>query len=335
MHSFLTEIVCCPACHGDLTWDIALRSATRLVNAVAHCTVCAAEYFVRDEIGVFLTPDLPREDLWQEVGNRMSRVLAGSPDLDRQLMGVPLEALNPADQILRGFVLEERGDFETARTVHAIAEKGLYTAAYLACRDRQFAYLVKLLNADRSDNETVFDLASGRGYLIDALLAGTQRTIVASDFSPRILKRDQAYWRFFGVYDRISLLAFDARRTPYRDGALRTLTTYVGLPNIEHPQRLLAELRRVVRGRLLAISPFYPPDDQVNLAQLTDAGQRCLQLRESALEAFTEAGWSARLENSCVALAEPTPVSQIFEGLRIDGMPVASTRLEHTVIHAQ
>jgi hypothetical protein len=38
-----------------------------------------AEYFVLVEIVVFLTPDLPREDLWQEVGNRMSRVLAGSP----------------------------------------------------------------------------------------------------------------------------------------------------------------------------------------------------------------------------------------------------------------
>ena len=54
--------------------------------------------------------------------------------------------------------------------------------------------------------------------------------------------------------------------------------------------------------------------------------------RESAMERFSSAGWEVVLENRCIAEALPTPESDLLEGARADGLPVAPTELEWCVI---
>ena len=107
-------MLACPACKGMLDWTIIQRSGDRIEMGEARCTVCAAIYPVRDGIGIFLTPDLPREDLWEEVDSQLVQHLHQHPDLERKLIGGPLEGLGPADQYFRAAVLEERGDYAGA-----------------------------------------------------------------------------------------------------------------------------------------------------------------------------------------------------------------------------
>jgi ubiquinone/menaquinone biosynthesis C-methylase UbiE len=59
------------------------------------------------------------------------------------------------------------------------------------------------------------------------------------------------------LYSQLSLLALDARRMPFQEGSVEMLTTNLGLQNIEEPDSLMRELRRVVGGRFLSISHFY------------------------------------------------------------------------------
>jgi ubiquinone/menaquinone biosynthesis C-methylase UbiE len=158
--------------------------------------------------------------------------------------------------------------------------------------------------------------------------------VIASDFSPRVLRRDRRWLEFFGLYDRVSLLAFDARRTPFKDGAISTMTTNLGLPNIDRPEILLPELRRIVSGRLLAISLFYPEDDIPNAAAIRAAGRSTMLFQRDALEAFAAAGWQAILDNICKGPTHPTPVGKVLEGVGIDGLPVADTILEWGVLVA-
>jgi len=70
MHTYLIEMLQCPACHGKLQWSISEQHEDRLEQAEARCSACAATYPIRDGIGLFLTPDLPRNDLWQQVNVR-------------------------------------------------------------------------------------------------------------------------------------------------------------------------------------------------------------------------------------------------------------------------
>jgi len=63
MREELVAMLECPVCHGELHWRIAEQRGERIETAEAVCTGCAATYPVREGIGVFLTPDLPRRDL--------------------------------------------------------------------------------------------------------------------------------------------------------------------------------------------------------------------------------------------------------------------------------
>jgi ubiquinone/menaquinone biosynthesis C-methylase UbiE len=147
-----------------------------------------------------------------------------------------------------------------------------------------------------------------------------------------VLRADRQRLQELGLYDRVSLLAFDARRTPFKDGAVGTLTTNQGLANIENPGDLLSELRRIVAGEFLAISCFYPEDDEANAEVIREVGLEALLYRRSALEHFANAGWEVAVKNACVAVARPTPASLVLDGAKIDGLPVADTTLEWCVL---
>lgn len=324
MERFLIDLLICPACRGALRWTEEVRHGERLEQGEARCRSCAAAYPVREGIGVFLTPDLPRDDLWEQAA-RLDPHLRAHPDLEQRLMGVPPDSLGAADRFLRAMVLEERGQYAGARALAASAMTDLYTPDYLACADRQIDEVVQRL-AGRS--EPVVDLASGRGTLVERLAQALSQPVVASDFSPHVLRRDRRTWTETGLHDRISLLAFDARRTPFKDGAVAVMTSNLGPANVRDAAGLWRELRRIVSGTLLAVMHVYPDHDAANGAAIRQAGLESGLLRDPLRAALSAAGWQAEFAHPCAGLARPTPASDVIEGARIDGLPVAETTLE-------
>lgn len=331
MHKYLVEMLVCPACRGELDWVLNQQDGNRIESGGARCLGCGAVYPIREGIGLFLTPDLPREDLWEDVDSHIQVYLNGHPEVERQLMDSPLEELAPADQFFRAMVLEERGRYAQAKAAKDTACEGLYTSEYLACSDNMLHRIIERLEAAEGP---VVDLASGRGYLVEEMARRLDRLIVASDFSPRVLRRDRRWLKFLGLYDRVSLLAFDARRTPFKDGAIGTLTTYLGLPNISDHGSLLGELRRIVSGSFLAISIFYPGDDGANAAAIREAGLSGILIQNLALESFASAGWQVEITSACAGKAHPTPRSVLLDGAGIDGLPVAETELHWCLLAA-
>ncbi|GAB4544220.1 MAG: hypothetical protein Kow0063_37870 [Anaerolineae bacterium] len=332
MHACLIEMLVCPVCHSDLEWEILQRKGQHIERAEARCRGCTAVYPVLEGVGLFLTPDLPRNDLWEQVDSQLARSLREHPEIERRLMETPVDELTAADLFYRALVLEERGEYEAAKAIEEKAKQGIYPAEYLACWESQCDYVIERLSG--SDGPIV-DVASGRCYLVEEMARRLERPIVATDFSPRVLRQDRRRLESFGLYDKISLLAFDARRTPFRDGAVGTLTTNVGLANVEEPGNLLKELRRIAGGEFLAISHFYPDDDEVNAMALREAGLSSLVFRHAAVEGFMAAGWDVEVANECRARAEPTPRSEVLGGAQIDAFPVRETMLEWCVLVAR
>ncbi|HTP09437.1 MAG TPA: methyltransferase domain-containing protein [Anaerolineae bacterium] len=329
MHTYLIDMLECPACHAELAWKIGERAEKRIITAKATCQACAAIYSVRDGIGLFLTPDLSRNDLWERMDSGLVRYLREHPDLERQLLEPPLEKLNPADQFFRAMVLEAHGNYQEARAVEEIAMRGLYTPEYLTCWTSQFDYVIAQL---ATTSGPIVDLASGRCYLVETLANRLQRPVVATDFSPTVLRHDRYRLEHSGVYDAVSLLAFDARHTPFKTGSVATLTTNLGLPNIEAPGALLTELRRIVDGVFLAISHFYAESDVANAPAIRAAQLDTLLYKRSALQHYRDSGWEVDVKNARIGAAQPTPHSEVLEGASIDGLPAAATDLEWCVL---
>src|SRR5215469_172674 len=111
MLAFVVDWLQCPNCWGALAWTIRERDGDRIAEAEVRCRNCGASYPVREEIGLFLTPDLPRDDLWEQAESGLSRLVRERPEIERRLLDVPLEALGPADLLFRAMVLEERDQF--------------------------------------------------------------------------------------------------------------------------------------------------------------------------------------------------------------------------------
>lgn len=329
MQEFLIDLLVCPVCHGYLTWSRIERGASGIEEADVVCSACAAGYGVRVGIGVFLTPALARNDLWEAVGG-LESWLRAHPDADRHLMGAPVATLNAADRLLRAFACEERGDFTSADAIAPAAMRDLYTEEYRACWEHESRWLLDNLAGAAGP---IVDLASGRGYLVERMARELRSQLVATDFSPRVLRRDRARLRFLGLEDRVSLLAFDARRSPFRDGAVSRMTSNLGLANIERPGTLALELRRILAGTFLSIMSFYPEDDGPNADAIRGRGGTPLLFRRPALRYLSDAGLRVEVLDARTGVARPTPRSMIT-GAPIDLLPVAETVLEWCVLAA-
>jgi uncharacterized protein YbaR (Trm112 family)/SAM-dependent methyltransferase len=331
MQDFLVDMLVCPLCHNELTWDIQRWRGDRIEVAEARCSECIATYPVMEGIGLFLTPDLARNDLWEQSDSQLMAFLRENPDIERQLMESAPNDLAPADRFFRATILDERGQFDEAKLLRGSAMAELYTKEHMACWESQVEFVMDAL----ADTESpIVDLACGHGYLLEEMAATFEVPIIATDFSPQVLRRNRRYFEHCGFYENVSLLAMDARRTPFGDGAVQMMTTNIGLPNIEHPGDLLKELRRVVADRFLAISHFFPAEDEANVSVIRQFGLETMLDRDLALQAFAEAGWDVRLENICAGLSQPTPVGVLIEGAAIDGLPVATTTQTWCVIDA-
>jgi hypothetical protein len=267
-----------------------------------------------------------------EQESRQMRYLRDHPEIEETLLRSPLDALNPADQYYRAQALEARGEFAAAKVAADRAQQGLYLAQSQADIESQFETVIAHLAG--SDGPIV-DLASGRCYLVEALLRALQRPIVATDISLPVLRRDRRYLEHWGLYDRVSLLALDARQTPFCDGAVETMTTFVGLASVREPGAILEELRRAVSGTLLSISVFCSPEDEVHAPAIRKAGLEAMLFRPAALAGFAAAGWQVEVVNARTAPIRPTPTSALMPEFRVDGFPLAETTQESCTLVAR
>lgn len=319
MLDFLLEILQCPACGGALSWGIDERSANRIHQGRATCIECEAVYPVRDDIAIFLTADLPIEDYWQQADDRLTTMLSQHEGLIDQLQ----TSTNPADQFYWGLVLQEQGRFREAETVMRQAERGLYTPGYLEGMERQLRYVV-----ERAIGPLV-DMASGRGGLVERLLRAKVQPVVATDFSPRVLRQNRRRFEVLGLYDQLSLVVCDSRKTPFKNGSVPTLTSHVGLSNVQG--EAVAEWQRISAGRLLATHFFFPPDDEINRHAARELDLETMLFEDTTRQAFVGVGWAMEVANAYPAFASPTPKSDLL-GAGIDGLPVADTELTWCVL---
>lgn len=330
MQEYLIELLCCPACQGDLIWTITETRDDHIEEGLSECGECGGVYPIREGIGVYLTTEHEREDLWQDVESNLMRLIREDPDLREDLMESSIETLNPADQFFRAMVLEEKGDFAGAETVEKIARQGLYTQEYINCWMDQIDYLVDQLDAYR---DPIIDLASGRGYLIRELAQRAVAPVVATDFSLQVMRRNRRWVEFQRLYHRVSLLVFDARQTPFKDRSVRIMTSNLGLPNIREAGKFHSELRRIVSGRFLGITHFFPEND-ANATAIDQYDLGDMLYEERLIAGLSHAGFRVELVNKCRGRARPTPAGKIVRGAQIDGLPIADVELEWCLLQA-
>ncbi len=331
MHKHYIDMLVCPLCHNELEWNIQKENEDRIINAKVSCLSCKSEYEVKDEIAVFLTNQLSRNDLWDNSESSLEKYLKENSDIYDKLMNTPEEELNGADYWYKAAYFEMKRDFLTSSRMFKHSFEKIYTRDYIDGWDSQMNFIIKNIES----NHSIIDIASGKGYLIEKLLMRTKNYVVATDFSPTILMRNKEYYKANGLYDRLSLIAFDARKTPFRDNCIVTMTSNMGLQNIEQAGEVVSELNRITQKEFMAVMFFVNKDDKIHIDLLNKYGNIAYATRDNALETFRKSGWDIKICNSFLADIKPTPKGEILEGAGIDGFPVEDTQVEFCVIKAR
>lgn len=125
-------------------------------------------------------------------------------------------------------------------------------------RVREAETLARLVRAGSSDRAA--DLASGPGTLA-LRFARRVRWIVALDLTPAILERARKSAASEGIQNLFCGLG-DARALPFADASLDVIVTSYSLHHIPRPERVIAEMARVLRrgGRAGVLDMLVPED---------------------------------------------------------------------------
>jgi SAM-dependent methyltransferase/uncharacterized protein YbaR (Trm112 family) len=315
----------CPECRAPL------KPASGDPDGSLYCRACGIPYAAKDGIVLLLPTRQHSADPWQETASGLAMHLARHPDLAKCLLGDPPDHLAPMDRYFRGLLVEESGRIAEGRDIQDQALCECYTEDWREAARRARA---RTAAAVAGQSGAVVDLVCGMGTLLDDLLALSHACLVATDVSPRVLRR--VHRRLdAGQAARVAFLAMDAHQLAFRDESFDTLTTLEGLLNIPLPPAVLAEVRRVLRGDFWAIMSFYPIEDHGNREQLRSLGLEVIGLRSNALEAFRAAELQAQAEFEAHARACPAPPGRLLKGARIHALPAVETELSLCVVHAR
>jgi len=336
MHESFIDKLICPACHGPLAWAVAEHARGSIETGEACCDGCAIAYPVHQGIGVFLPPGQRGGENWAAY---WAKAVQEDPELDRKLMQAPLETLLPADLFLRAQVLAGQGKYAQSEAMGRLANQGFRSGGSTMPTEApdenpfvgQFGFVAGLL---ASASDPVIDFASGGCAMVRHLAKRLPRTFAVSDVSVGAMEQSRGWLRYGGLEGRVSQFCFDAKRMPFRSGSVETMTTFVGFQEMRNNAAVFRETRRVVSGRLLAVSCYYSENDAGNAEAIREFGMDEMFFREPNLARFRDAGWSVEVANEQEARAYPTPKGRIHSGT-VNRFPVVRTTVRWCTIVAR
>lgn len=301
----------CPVCRGTLEMTEQLR-----------CRNCGTEFPQVNNVPCLFGPG--KEDIWASAQSGLAQILKEHPEIASALEHAGETSLNGADLSAKASMLRLQGRFREAAGLHELAMLRCYPREYIDGLQAQMDFIAESLKGYAGP---VLDIASGRGMLISSLLDKTEAALIASDLSPTVLADYQASrWQEHIDSGRLDLMAFDAMNMPFRNGSAMAATTCLGLQNIPGPEAAIRELRRVCGGKLYALCLFFPEDDETNQKAAAKLGLDGAFSLERLLELMKSCGWRITVHEGEWFRMRPTPEGQLVAGMKVDGLPAASTR---------
>ena len=116
----------------------------------------------------------------------------------------------------------------------------------------------------------VLDLGTGTVQIpIELCRRAPQARVVAVDLAYHMLSLGRRNVAQAGLADRIAVQQVDAKRMPYRDGALASVVSNSIVHHIPEPEEVLREAWRVLApGGLIFVRDLFRPPDEQTIARL-------------------------------------------------------------------
>jgi len=163
---------------------------------------------------------------------------------------------------------------------------------------------------ERENPHVILEIACGRGGFLKKFIRSRRGNgvYVATDFSPTVLRNNLRWLRANEVEEKVTLLAFDAKATPFREGSVPAMVSNLGLPNIRNDGEAAQEAFRMLVPRGFFVTNFMFTTEQTeNYAKAKELGLAQFYVRSSVDEIFRKAGFDFSLEEFYRGAVRPTP----------------------------
>lgn len=321
MHKALIPLLACPVCHGELQKQIVREDQTHIIEGEFTCVKCNQKYPVIDQIGVFIETEETIDDLWKKQEDFAARFRKEHRFRYFLLTKTLFGNIKPEHYFLKGLLLENEGILERAT-------RRIYTKDYLVGYEKTKEALREV---EVNNPPMILEIACGRGMFFKQFIRSRHGSgvYVASDFSLSVLQSDLRWLRRNGLDKQVTLLAFDAKTMPFRDGSITAIVSNVGFPNVRNGEKAVNEAFRVLSfGGVLLANFMFTSEQTENYARAKELGFDQFYVRSSTEEAFRKAGFEFDLRELYRGSVRPTPG-------RIDGLPIVPDVYAFCVLKAR
>jgi ubiquinone/menaquinone biosynthesis C-methylase UbiE/uncharacterized protein YbaR (Trm112 family) len=321
VHKMLVPLLACPVCHGELRQRIVREDTSHIIEGEFTCVKCGRKYPVIDQIGVFIESGAAVDDLWKKQEDFAVRFRREHPFRYFLLTRTFFGNVKPQNYFLKGLLLEDEGILERAM-------KRVYTRDYLVGYELTKEALRKV---EAENPSVILEVACGRGGFFKQFLRSRRGSgvYVASDFSLSVLRSDLRWLQANGLDGQVTLLAFDAKAMPFRDGSVPAVVSNVGFINIQNGEQAVGEAFRVLVSRGVLVANFmFTTEQTANYLKAKELGFDQFYIRKSTEEVFRRVGFVFDLREVYRGHVRPTPSG-------IDGLPVVPDVYAFCVLKAK
>lgn len=321
MHKSLVPLLICPVCRGELKSRVDKEDASHIIEGGFVCQSCKRAYPVIDGIGVFLSGEEIADDFWKEQETFAATFRRQHPVRYFLLTKTLLGNIRPEHYFLKGLLLENEETLEKA-------SKRIYTKDYLIGYEKTKKALFEI---EKDSPDIILEIACGRGGFFKSFLQSRKgrAVYVASDFSLTVLRNNLKWLRRHGFQNQVTLMVFDAKAMPFRDGSIPAATSNLGFPNIRNNGKAVHEAFRVlVPGGVLIANFLFTTEGTKNYAKAREMGLEQFYTRNNVERVFSESGFEFAVEELHRGFVRPTPGG-------IDALPIVQDVYSFCVIIAK
>ena len=274
-----------------------------------------------DRIGIFLDTKETRDDLWKEQEDFATRFRKEHPIRFFFLTKTFLGNIKPEHHFFKGLLLEDEEMLKKAT-------RRIYTKDYLVGYEKT----EQALNEVEKDNPLVIlEIACGRGSFFKPFLQSRhgKGVYIATDFSPTVLRSNQKWLRKNELEEQVTLMALDAKATPFRDNTIPAAVSNIGFLNIRNNGKAVTEAFRLLAPSGILIANFmFTIEKTENYTKAKEMGLHQFYTRKNVEEVFQKVGFEFHLEELYQGSVRPTPGG-------IDTLPIVQDRYSFCVLIAK
>ena len=299
------------------------KNSNKIIAGYAKCVECGETYPINNGIAVFLPNKWQNIKIWER-SERVAVQKKGTGEKKNILVGENID--KPSEILKRIRIRNSQGEMRNEDLYKRYMEViGMPDTLSKLC------YLAQKCANEIDDMDYVLDFASGKCLLAEVLNEISNCRTIVSDINPIIVMQAQQEFKRSDNYDKLSFMAFDMKKSPFRNKSIHTVTTLLGLQNIIPSKGIVDEIDRI-SDVFFTISAYLTEKLPENMTVLNKFHIADVWIEHNFAKETDRLGWKCERICSFMDLAKGISREEIETRFAVAKFPVKDEMVKYALM---